>query len=309
MGGALGDYLDAVTEQWLKPAPRANPALVEMFRDRDRRPLRDLTMFAGEFAGKYLTGAVQVLRLTGDPELRGAVAEVVRALVACQGEDGYLGPWPSESGLTNRAPNSMLGAPLWSRADGGDTWDTWGHYHLMLGLLLWHEDSGDGAALQAARRMADLLCERYLGDVSPRLVDTGWPQCNLAPAHSLALLYRTTGQGRYLQLAEQLIAEFGARGGDGAPLAGDYLHGALAGRSSSSCPPRAGRACTRSWRWRSSPPSPAHRRTGTPSSGSGGASPPATGATAARSARSSRPRAIRTPRARSRPAARSPGSP
>ena len=230
MGGALGDYLDAVTEQWLKPAPRANPALVEMFRGRDRRPLRDLTMFAGEFAGKYLTGAVQVLRLTGDPELRGAVAEVVRALVACQGEDGYLGPWPSESGLTNRAPNSMLGAPLWSRADGGDTWDTWGHYHLMLGLLLWHEDSGDDAALQAARRMADLLCERYLGDVSPRLVDTGWPQCNLAPAHSLALLYRTTGEERYLRLAEQLVAEFGAHGDGGAPLAGDYLQGTLAGR-------------------------------------------------------------------------------
>ena len=167
MGGVFGDYLRAVTEQWLKTAPRANPALVEMFRDRDRRPLRDLTMFAGEFAGKYLTGAVQVLRLTRDPELRRTVAEVVRALVGCQGEDGYLGPWPSESALTNRAPNSMLGAPLWTTEGGGDTWDTWGHYHLMLGLLLWHRDTSDDAALRAARRMADLLCERYLGDTSP----------------------------------------------------------------------------------------------------------------------------------------------
>ena len=186
-------------------------------------------MFAGEFAGKYLTGAVQVLRLTGDPELRRTVAEVIRALVACQGENGYLGPWPSESALTNRAPNSMMGAPLWTPERGGDTWDTWGHYHLMLGLLLWHQDTGDGDALQAARRIADLLCERYLGEVSPRLVDTGWPQCNLAPAHSLVLLHRTTGEERYLRLAEQLVAEFGARGDGGAPLAGDYLHGARAG--------------------------------------------------------------------------------
>ena len=230
MGGVLGDYLDSVSEQWLKPAPRSNPALVEMFRDRDRRPLRDLTMFAGEYAGKYLTGAVQVLRLTGDAELRRTTGDVVRALVSCQGEDGYLGPWPSECGLTNRAPNSMLGAPLWTPREGGDTWDAWGHYHLMLGLLLWHEDSGDDAALQAARRMGDLLCRRYLGQVSPRLVDTGWPQVNLAPAHSLALLYRTTGEARYLRLAEQLVAEFGARGDDGAPLAGDYLEGTLAGR-------------------------------------------------------------------------------
>ena len=230
MGGVLGDYLDSVSEQWLKPAPRSNPALVEMFRDRDRRPLRDLTMFAGEYAGKYLTGAVQVLRLTGDAELRRTIADVVRALVSCQGEDGYLGPWPSECGLTNRAPNSMFGAPLWTPREGGDTWDAWGHYHLMLGLLLWHEDSGDDAALWAARRMGDLLCRRYLGQVSPRLVDTGWPQVNLAPAHSLALLYRTTGEARYLRLAEQLVAEFGARGDGGAPLAGDYLEGTLAGR-------------------------------------------------------------------------------
>ena len=51
MGGVLGDYLDSVSEQWLKPAPRSNPALVEMFRDRDRRPLRDLTMFAASTPG------------------------------------------------------------------------------------------------------------------------------------------------------------------------------------------------------------------------------------------------------------------
>ena len=69
--GVLGDYLASVSEQWLKVAPRANPALLEMFRDRDRRPLREMVMWAGEFAGKYLTGAVQVLRVTGDPSLCG----------------------------------------------------------------------------------------------------------------------------------------------------------------------------------------------------------------------------------------------
>ena len=230
MGGVLGDYLTNVTEQWLIPAPRSNPAMVEMFRDRDRRPLHDLVMFAGEFAGKYLTSAVQVLRLTGDPELRQTIARFVSELVSCQAENGYLGPWPSEHGLTNRAPNSMLGAPLWTPEDGGDTWDAWGHYHLMLGLLLWHADSGDGTALLAARRMADRLCHLYLGDASPRLVDTGWSQVNLAPAHSLALLYRTTGEARYLRLAEQIVAEFAARSDDGTPLAGDYLEGTLAGR-------------------------------------------------------------------------------
>ena len=43
--GVLGDYLASVSEQWLTVAPRANPALLEMFRDRDRRPLREMVMW------------------------------------------------------------------------------------------------------------------------------------------------------------------------------------------------------------------------------------------------------------------------
>ncbi len=89
--GVAGDYLAGVSEQWLKVAPRANPALLEMFRDRDRRPLREMVMWAGEFAGKYLTAAVQVLRLTGDRELREVVAGVVAELVSLQAANGYLG--------------------------------------------------------------------------------------------------------------------------------------------------------------------------------------------------------------------------
>ena len=227
--GVLGDYLASVSEQWLKVAPRANPALLEMFRDRDRRPLREMVMWAGEFAGKYLTGAVQVLRVTGDESLREVVAGFVAELVSLQAANGYLGPWPSPYGLTNRAPNCRQGAPLWDPVRGGDTWDAWGHYHITLGLLLWHADSGDTAALRCASRMADRLCDLYLGTGSPRLVDTGWSKVNLAPAHSLALLYRVTGEARYLQLAEQLVAEFAACDAGGRPLAGNYLDGTLAG--------------------------------------------------------------------------------
>ena len=114
--GVLGDYLAGVSEQWLKVAPRANPALLEMFRDRDRRPLREMVMWAGEFAGKYLTAAVQVLRLTGDRELREVVAGVVAELVSLQAADGYLGPWPSPCGLTNRAPNCRQGRRCGTRS-------------------------------------------------------------------------------------------------------------------------------------------------------------------------------------------------
>src|SRR6476659_5991620 len=38
----VGAYLAAVTEQWLKVAPLSNPSMLDMFRDRDRQPYRDL---------------------------------------------------------------------------------------------------------------------------------------------------------------------------------------------------------------------------------------------------------------------------
>ncbi|MEY2408469.1 MAG: uncharacterized protein QOF48_1139 [Verrucomicrobiota bacterium] len=219
LGGTVRDYLTGVTEQWLKVAPSSNPAMLEMFRDRHRQPRRDLLPWSGEFAGKYLTSAVEVLRVTGDSGLKKSIAAFTRRLVELQAEDGYLGPWPIENRLTGRAPN--VGGKA------GETWDAWGHYHVMLGLLLWHEDSGDTSALGAARRIGDLFCSKFQ---KARLVDTGSTEMNLAPIHSLCLLHQRTRDRRYLDAALKICDEFGALGPDGKPLAGDYLNAALTGR-------------------------------------------------------------------------------
>jgi hypothetical protein len=147
----------------------------------------------------------------------------VAAWLAHQADDGYLGPWPAHERLTNRM----------TYPDGRFvlTWDTWGHYHTMLGLLLWYEETGDARALDAVRRIGDLLCDTYLG-AATRLVDTGSTEMNLAPAHSLCLLYRHTGDPRHLALARQLVDdEFGAIDAAGLWLAGNWLDGALAGQA------------------------------------------------------------------------------
>ena len=219
--GPLGEYLRNTSDLWLKVAPRSNPAMLEMFRDRDRLPLRDLPPWSGEFAGKYLTSAVQVYRLTRDPELRAVLDELVTELIACQDADGYLGPWPRGSRLTGKAPNVF--------GKHGATWDAWGHYHVMLGLLLWHEETGDVKALRCVKRIADLLCRLFL-DEKRRLVDTGSTEMNLAVLHTLCLLHARTGVRRYLRLAERIVAEFAAEGPD-SPLAGDYVRCALDGKA------------------------------------------------------------------------------
>jgi uncharacterized protein len=215
--GYLDAYLRGVSEQWLKIAPSANPGMLEMFRDRDRLPYRDLVPWAGEFAGKYLTAGVRVWELVGyDEELKQALDQVVVELISLQAADGYLGPWPLEYGLSGKAP----------QYPNGGTWDAWGHYHIMLGLLL----RGGDKALQCARRIADLFCDKFLGEKSPRLVDTGSTEMNLAPIHTLCLLYKQTNEERYLDLALQIADEFAATDVEGKFLAGDYLNQALAGK-------------------------------------------------------------------------------
>ena len=215
--GFIQDYLNGVTEQWLLVAPRANPGMLEMFRDRDHRPWGNLTMSASEYAGKYLTSAVQVLRVTGDPRLKAYLEDFVPRLINCQAHDGYLGPWPKQLRLTNYT------------SEGQGAWDTWGHYHTMLGLLLWHEQTGDSKALECTARMADLICQKYLGKKTNRLVDTPFAEVNLAPIHSLCILYRKTEETRYLEMALQIADEFSARDQEG-PLAIDYVQLALAGK-------------------------------------------------------------------------------
>ena len=42
LGGHFAPYVRGIVDRWLLVAPLANPAMLEMFRDRDAPPLRDL---------------------------------------------------------------------------------------------------------------------------------------------------------------------------------------------------------------------------------------------------------------------------
>lgn len=210
--GPVRTHLDAVTREWLLKMPDANPAVLGMFADRDKKPPQSLLPWSGEFAGKYLTGAIQVLRLSGDKELKEYLAKFVAKFIKLQDTDGYLGPFPKDSRLTGKAPNA-----------GGDTWDAWGHYHAMLGLLLWHEETQDAKALDAAVKIGDLLCRKFLRS-GKKLASIGSQEMNHAPIHSLVLLHRRTKTAKYLELAKQIVEEFQEKG------AGDYVRTALAGK-------------------------------------------------------------------------------
>ncbi len=177
----IGRRVEANVENWLLRAPDTNPGLIEMFRRRDRHlPYKVPVPWAGEFAGKYLISSVQACRMSENAKLKGRIAAFVKELVESQTEDGYLGPWPQRERLLGH-------------------WDLWGHYHCMLGLLMWHDLSGDRAAFDCAVRAADCICDIYV-DGARRPIQAGTPQINLAVLHVIGDLYRRTGTDRYMTL-------------------------------------------------------------------------------------------------------------
>lgn len=210
-GGFVGRRIEVNQENWLLQAPASNPAMLQMFLDRDRKPRRRVVPWAGEFPGKYLVSGVQGYRLTREERLRQLLRGFVSHLVAMQDADGYLGPHPSEERLLGRT---------W---DGKSAlWDLWGHYHCMLGLLYWWAETGAEEALNAACRAADLLCEQFL-DRGERMLSAGAEEMNLAVSHVLCLLYQVTGTDRYLRLVHEAERDWET------PPAGDYVRAALRG--------------------------------------------------------------------------------
>jgi DUF1680 family protein len=199
-GGPMGERVKANLENWLLRAPVANPGVIEMFRLRDRKPEPDLVPWAGEFVGKYLISAIQARRMISSDDLDVLIRRIIADLITCQADDGYLGPFAKEERLLGH-------------------WDLWGHYHWMLALMIWHQDTGDAEALNCVIRAADLVCRTYL-DTNRQVLDAGSHEMNMAIIHVLGWLYRETGTERYFLMMRQIEKEW--------EQAGDYFRAGLA---------------------------------------------------------------------------------
>ncbi len=200
--GFVGDRLRANLEEWLLKAPIANPAMLQMFRDQERQPYRDLLPWSGEFAGKYLISAIQGWRISRDEKLKKLIDSIVSELLESQLPDGYLGPFTTDLRLTS------------------DKWDVWGHYHWIQAFLMYYDDTHFQPALDACCRAADLIHKVFVG-TGARMKS---PEQNLAILHGTCMLYERTAQPQYLELAQWVIEELDKPGSCG------YIADALAGK-------------------------------------------------------------------------------
>ena len=127
--GWVGERIAATQRNWLLPMPAANPALLQMFSDRDRArgarpPSEDLLPWSGEFAGKYLIAGAQFVRLTGDSGLRAHFDRFVRDLIDSQGTDGYLGPFEFRARMIGK-PESKVWSNFFPAGDRPTEWNGW----------------------------------------------------------------------------------------------------------------------------------------------------------------------------------------
>ena len=144
-GGAVGKLADNITNNWLIGLRESNPAILDMFHDRDKKPYRDMLPWSGEFAGKYITGAYYIYQMNRNENLRAYILNFINELLTCIDSDGYAGCYRKECRMT--------GAFSQSPEKTGETWDAWAHYHTMFGLFLWYKETNDKRLFDAVKKL------------------------------------------------------------------------------------------------------------------------------------------------------------
>ena len=158
-------------------------ALLEGF---EKRPGKQ--DWIGEHVGKFLDAAANSYTYTGDPRLKKLMDHMATELIATQEPDGYLGTYTE--------------AKRWT------SWDVWVHKYDLLGLLAYYRVTGSPAALNAAKRVGDLLDKTFGDSAGKRDIIRSGEHVGMAATSVLEpmiYLYRYTGDVRYLDFCKYLV--------------------------------------------------------------------------------------------------------
>ena len=162
--------------------------IIEPYRDRTEH---NSGHWRCEYWGKWFTSAAWAYSYNPTPAHRAVLDLGLKELLATQTPDGYIGTYKADSHL--------------------GIWDVWGRKYTLLGLIADYDLTGNAAAIDAARRVADhLLKEAPPGKFN--LTENGIDVLKGLPSSSVlepvALLYQRTGDKRYLMLADDIIARW-----------------------------------------------------------------------------------------------------
>ena len=142
----------------------------------------------GEHAGKFLHAAANTWLYSGDERLKALMDLVATSLIAAQLPDGYLGTYPDEKRWTS--------------------WDVWVHKYDLLGLVSYHQATGNAPALDASRKIGDLLCRTFGTGPGQRDIIAAGTHVGMAATsvlEAMVNLYRFAGDHKYLDFCEYLV--------------------------------------------------------------------------------------------------------
>jgi len=179
--GLLGDKIDTCIRNRI--AAQNIEELIEPFQKRS-----ELKLWRCEFWGKWFTSAAAAYQYLQDRQLCTIVDKAVAELLATQTPNGYIGTYQDDAHLQG--------------------WDVWGRKYVLLGLLAYYDITADKNTLSAAVHHADFL----LSEVGPGKADiVKLGHWNGMAASSILepvmLLYRKTGQKRYLDFAQYVVGQ------------------------------------------------------------------------------------------------------
>ncbi len=144
--------------------------------------------WAGEHIGKYLETACNVWKNTGNEKLKLQMDRMMYELVNAQLPDGYLGTYSPDEYWTS--------------------WDVWSHKYNLYGLLACYTATGYQPALDACKKIGDLLCATFGNKPGQRdiiLAGTHMGMAATSVLDPMVELYRYTGKKKYLDFCYYIL--------------------------------------------------------------------------------------------------------
>ena len=168
--GILGDRMRVNLEGRLLRVDEK--ALIDCFQHRPGPQ-----EWSGEHAGKFLHAAANAWVYSGDERLKTLMDRMARNLIATQLPDGYLGTYTDDKRWTS--------------------WDVWVHKYDLLGLLSYYRVTGYEPALEASRKVGDLLVRTFGTGPGQRDIIAAGTHVGMASTsvlEAMVNLYRFTGE-------------------------------------------------------------------------------------------------------------------